>query len=63
MHSEGEEMTVGAHGEVTIPAGVRERLGIEPGDELRWWIDDADGLRVEVVGRRDGIFDELEDVE
>lgn len=27
-------VTVGARGQVVIPAGVRERMGIEPGDKL-----------------------------
>jgi AbrB family looped-hinge helix DNA binding protein len=43
---------------VTIPAAVRRRLDIEPGDKLRWTVDDEGNLTVEVVQQRYGAFDD-----
>lgn len=41
---------------VTIPAAVRRRLDIKPGDKLRWDIADDSELSVEVVQQRYGAF-------
>lgn len=39
--------TVGAKGQVVIPKEMRDRYGIEPGDEVSFWdCDDHVGLRV-----------------
>jgi AbrB family looped-hinge helix DNA binding protein len=46
------EVTVGAHGRVVIPAQLRRRLGIEPGDVLIAR-DQDDRL---VLERQDAIF-------
>jgi len=57
-----EETTVSDRGMVTIPASLRRRLDIEPGDKLRWDTDDEGGLSVEVVKQRYGAFDDFEPV-
>lgn len=51
---------VNESGGVTVPAEIRERLGIEPGDKLRWAVDDDGALSVEVVEQRYGAFDDFE---
>lgn len=60
MATEGasEETTVSDRGMVTIPAELRRRLDIEPGDKLRWHTDEAGTLSVEVVKQRYGAFDD-----
>ncbi|WP_436900285.1 AbrB/MazE/SpoVT family DNA-binding domain-containing protein [Halovenus halobia] len=64
MATEGtpEETKVSDRGMVTIPAALRRRLDIEPGDKLRWNIDDDGELSVEVVKERRGAFDDFEPV-
>ena len=47
---------------VTIPADLRRRLDIEPGDKLRWKVDDDGTLSVEIVKQRYGAFDDFEPV-
>jgi len=51
-----EETKVSDRGMVTIPADLRRRLDIEPGDKLRWDIDEEGTLSVEVVKQRYGAF-------
>ncbi|PSQ55209.1 AbrB family transcriptional regulator [Halobacteriales archaeon SW_8_68_21] len=51
-----EETTVSDRGMVTIPARLRRRLDIEPGDKLRWETDEEGNLSVEVVKQRYGAF-------
>jgi len=51
-----EETKVSDRGMVTIPADLRRRLDIEPGDKLRWDTDEAGTLSVEVVKQRYGAF-------
>jgi AbrB family looped-hinge helix DNA binding protein len=41
-----EQTTVSDRGTVTIPAELRRRLDIEPGDTLRWSADDEGHLFV-----------------
>jgi len=53
-----EETTVSDRGMVTIPAELRRRLDIEPGDKLRWNTDEAGALSVEIVKQRYGAFDD-----
>ncbi|MFB6128131.1 MAG: AbrB/MazE/SpoVT family DNA-binding domain-containing protein [Halorhabdus sp.] len=50
------ETTVSDRGMVTIPADLRRRLDIEPGDKLRWETDEEGELSVEVVQQRYGAF-------
>ena len=57
-----EETKVSDRGMVTIPAALRRRLDIEPGDKLRWDIDDDGTLSVEIVKERRGAFDDFEPV-
>lgn len=57
-----EETTVSDRGMVTIPADLRRRLDIEPGDKLRWDTDEEGNLSVEVVKQRYGAFDDFEPV-
>lgn len=64
MTTEGTptETTVSDRGMVTIPASLRRRLDIEPGDKLRWTVDEDGHLSVEIVKQRYGAFDNFEPV-
>lgn len=55
-----EETRISDRGMVTIPASIRRRLDIEPGDAIQWEVDDEGNLRVEVVRKRYGAFDDFE---
>lgn len=55
-----EETKVSDRGMVTVPAAIRRRLDIEPGDKLRWHVDEDDTLSVEVVRQGYGAFDDFE---
>lgn len=55
-----EETTVSDSGMVTVPASLRQRLDIEPGDKLRWSTNDEGKLTVEVVKQRYGAFEDDE---
>ncbi|UPM42648.1 AbrB/MazE/SpoVT family DNA-binding domain-containing protein [Halocatena salina] len=57
-----EETTVSDRRMVTIPASFCQRLDIEPGDKLRWDIDEEGSLKVAVVKQRYGAFDDFEPV-
>lgn len=57
-----EETTVSDRGMVTIPASLRQRLDIEPGDKLRWHVDEKRSLEVAVIKQRYGAFDDFEPV-
>jgi len=52
-----EETKVSDRGMVTIPASLRRRMDIEPGDKLRWDTDEEGNLSVEVVKQRYGAFE------
>ena len=58
-----EETKVSDRGMVTIPADLRRRLDIEPGDKLRWTTDEEGNLYVEIVHQREGVFDDFEPVD
>lgn len=58
-----DETTVNESGSVTVPAQVRRALGIEPGDKLRWRVDEDDTLSVELVDERYGAFADLDPVD
>ncbi len=53
-----EETKVSDRGMVTIPAALRQRADIEPGDKLRWEVTDDGELRVEVRRQRYGAFED-----
>lgn len=53
-----EETKVSDSGVVTVPATIRRRLDIEPGDKLRWSTDEEGDLVVEVVRERYGVFED-----
>jgi AbrB family looped-hinge helix DNA binding protein len=57
-----EETKVSDRGMVTIPAAIRRRLDIEPGDKLRWDTNEEGNLSVEVIKQRYGAFDDFEPV-
>lgn len=58
-----DETTVNDRHSITVPAAIRDRLDIEPGDMLRWSLTEAGQLEVEVVSRRYGAFEDLDPVE
>jgi len=58
-----EETTVSDRGMVTIPADLRRRLDIEPGDKLRWSSNASGALSIEIVHQREGVFDDFEPVD
>lgn len=47
---------------VTIPAEVRKRLGVKPGDKVRWVVEEGE-LTVEVIKERYGAFEGAEPVD
>lgn len=49
----GETTTVTEKGQTTIPQEVRERYGIEPGDEVEW-VDTDEGVVVRKSVREGG---------
>ena len=57
-----EETKVSDRGMVTIPAEIRQRLDIEPGDKLRWETDAEGNLSVEVIKQRFGAFNDFQAV-
>lgn len=54
--------TVNDNYAATIPARVRERLDVRPGDKLRWAATDESTLTVEVVRERYGALEDVEPV-
>lgn len=52
--TDGTETTrVTDKGQTTIPKALREKYGIEPGDEVVW-IEDEDGIRLARAERTEG---------
>jgi len=58
-----DETTVNRSYAVTIPAEVREELDLEPGDRLRWSVDDEGRLVAEIVRERYGAAESLDPVD
>jgi len=49
--------TLTSKGQITLPAALRARLHLEPGDQLDFWEDDTGVLRVSPrVQRLDALF-------
>ncbi|WBE14018.1 AbrB/MazE/SpoVT family protein [Saline Natrinema sp. J7-1 virus 1] len=63
MSPEIEETKVSSRGGVTVPSSVRNQLGIEEGDKLRWHLDDNGDLQIEVVHQQEGVFDNAEPID
>ncbi len=63
MATEEDETTVNESYAVTIPATVREDLDLEPGDRLRWDVDENGRLVAEIVRERHGAFSDLEPID
>ena len=63
MATNGEQTTINDHYSVTVPAAVRNRLDIRPGDKLSWEVNENGDLVVEVVKQRYGAFDDFEAVD
>ena len=57
------ETVVNDSGMITVPAEVRRRLDLGPGDKLRWRVSESDELHVEAVHQREGVFDDFEPVD
>lgn len=63
MAAEDNETTVEEGYSVTVPAEVRERVDLEPGDRLRWEVTDDGRLVAEVVRERYGAAEDLDPVD
>lgn len=63
MATDGERTTINDHYSVTVPAAIRRRLDVQPGDKLDWRVTDDGDLTVEVVKQRRGAFDGFEAVD
>lgn len=58
-----DETTVSDRGAVTVPSDIRDRFDIQPGDKIRWAIDDDGEIQITVVKQRYGAFDDFEPVD
>lgn len=63
MSTDDAETTVNKSYAVTIPAAVRDDLDLEPGDRLRWNIDDEGRLVAEIVRERYGLAEQLDPID
>lgn len=63
MDERTDETTVNDRYAVTIPAPIRDRLDIEPGDSIRWTVTEEGSLEVEVVSQRFGVLEGFEPVD
>lgn len=55
-----DETTVNDSYSVTVPAAVRERADVEPGDKIRWAVDEDGTVSIEVVKQRVGVFEDFQ---
>lgn len=58
-----EESRIDGDFSVTLPPEVRDRVEVDPGDRLRWRVEDDGTISVEVVGGRHGAFGDLDPVD
>lgn len=63
MAPDEDETTVNESYAVTIPASLRDDLDLEPGDRLRWSVDDDERLVADIVRERHGAFSDLEPID
>jgi AbrB family looped-hinge helix DNA binding protein len=63
MAESDSETTVNGSYSVTVPADVRDRVDLEPGDKLRWSVDDDSRLVAEVVRERYGAFEDADPID
>jgi antitoxin PrlF len=56
-----EAATLTSKGQVTIPAGIRKRLGVQPGDQLRFELAHSGQLTVTAIRRR-SIFEQMDEL-
>ncbi|MFC5973442.1 AbrB/MazE/SpoVT family DNA-binding domain-containing protein [Halomarina salina] len=63
MATNGEQTTITDHYSVTVPAAIRDRLDIEPGDKITWKVTDDGELTIEVIKQRYGAFDDFDAVD
>lgn len=57
-----DETTVNESYSITVPAAVRREAGVEAGDKLRWHVDEAGTMSVELVKQHYGAFSALDPV-
>lgn len=60
---EEAETTVNGSFAATIPAAVRDRVDLEPGDRLRWDVDEEGRLVATIVRERYGAAEDLEPID
>jgi len=58
-----DETTVNDSYSITVPSSVRNEVGIEAGDTLRWRVEKDRSLSVELVKQRYGAFSELDPID
>ncbi len=58
-----DETTVNESYSVTVPAAVRQEVGLEAGDKIRWHVDEDGNLSIKVVKQQYGAFSQLEPVD
>lgn len=57
---ESEETKITDRWTVTVPASVRQRLDVQPGDKIRWHVTEGGAVDVDVIQQRYGAFDDFE---
>lgn len=63
MTTDDNETTVNESYSVTVPARIRERVDLEPGDRLRWAVEDDGRLVAEIVRERYGASESLDPID
>jgi AbrB family looped-hinge helix DNA binding protein len=55
------DATITSKGQITVPAGIREKLGVKTGDRLHFHLTDSGKLTVTPIRRR-SIFERLDEL-
>jgi antitoxin PrlF len=55
------EAKITSKGQITVPAGIREKLGVKAGDRLHFRLNESGKLTVTPIRRR-SIFDHLDEL-